>query len=158
MTNSIQPGSTGTPLPGGIIVLRLSRLSKDFLESQQPSESAFILSTDDENSELKALSVWAKDLTPAEKARELMGEKRAAYRLILHLNVDEVRAIRISKDFPVTPLEVVWDTDSRPGAEGHAGITGLLRPPSGERKLYKALRVKLTQIVTKIELLPEIPL
>jgi hypothetical protein len=127
----------------------------DALESHRAHESHFSLSTPDEQSELQSLSVWVKDLTPAEKARELMGANRVAYRLALHLNVDDIRAIRIATDFPEPPLDVVWDPDPRPGAEGHAGIIGLMRPPGGERMKYKALRAKLAQIAT-VEILPEI--
>jgi len=96
MTSSIRPGPTGTPLPSGMIVLRLARLSKDGLELQSAHESHFALSTDDEAGDLKSLSVWAKNLTAARQARELMGEKRTVYRLVLSLNVDTVRSVRIS--------------------------------------------------------------
>lgn len=157
MTDSLEPGTTGTPLPRGVTVLRLAKLSMGILESRRAHESHFSLSSDDEKSELKSLSVWAKDLTASQKARELMGESRFAYRLVLYLNVDNIRSIQ--DDFPFMPLNVVWDLDPRPGAEGHAGIIGLMRPPSGIKAHYKALRVRLADIVNandaNIEILPE---
>jgi hypothetical protein len=155
MTSTLRPGPKGTPVPAGVIVLRLAKLSKDAIESRRANETHFSLSTDDEESGLQSLTVWARLLTSAIKARELMGDHKASYRLALYLSVDEIRAVRVSADFPVFPLDIVWDTDDRPGAEGHAGIIGLMRPPGGERMKYKALRARLAQIAI-VEILPDI--
>ncbi|MFN8495730.1 MAG: hypothetical protein U0350_49520 [Caldilineaceae bacterium] len=141
-------------MPGGITVLRLAKLSKDIIESRRANETHFSLSTEDEKSELQSLTVWIKQLTSAITARELMGETKSAYGVVLYLNVDDVRAIRVSEDFLTAPLNVVWEPDDRLGAEGHAGIIGLMRPPGGERLKYKALRARLAQIAT-VEFLPD---
>jgi hypothetical protein len=150
MINALRPGPKGTPLPGGTIVLRLAVLSKD----QKPSAYSFELSSDDKKSDLKSLTVWAEELTSAEKARDLMGEKKADYRFVLYLDTDDIRAIEtpINSSF----LDTVWDTDLRPGADGHAGIIGLLRPDGGVKESYRALRTRLADAVFKTELLPEI--
>lgn len=155
MIDSIQPGSLGAPVPDNVTIVRLGKPMMDTLESHMAHEAHFSLSSEDEATSLQSLSVWVVDLTPPEKAQELMGANRATYRLALHLNTTAVRAIRLADDAPFHPLNVVWDPDPRSGAEGHAGITGLMRPPGGERMKYKALRAKLAQLAV-VEILPAI--
>jgi hypothetical protein len=152
MTDALRPGPKGTPLPGGTVVLRLAIPSKD----QMVSEVSFELSSEDKASDLQSLTVWAEDLTPADRARALMAKNKAAYRLVLFLNTSDIRAIKTPADCPIPTLDTVWDLDSRPGAEGHAGIIGLMRPTGGNRESYKALRTRLVDAVFKIETLPEI--
>lgn len=145
MTTSILPGSKGEPLPNKIVVIRLAKLSTDSSDLHRAHPSHFSLSTADEASELQALSVWARDITPPATARALMGENRAAYRLALHLKTEDIRSVGT---FLNSSLDIVWDPDPRPGAGGHSGIIGLMRPPGGERKIYKALRAKLAEIAS----------
>jgi len=71
---------------------------------------------------------------------------------------DEIRALRPEPNsMDVPDLDVVWDSlmmeengmilpDTRPGAEGHAGKTGLLRPPFVEQRFYKSLRSQLADL------------
>src|SRR5687767_2182182 len=130
MTEALEPGKTGELLPAGEIVLRLAKKSSDYELTGKASPVAFELSTVDEQSELKALSVWAERLTNAEQALELMGVDISSYPLVIYLNVDQVRELRPSPDSPMVPyLDVVWDRlmieqgsiripDTRPGAEG----------------------------------------
>jgi hypothetical protein len=136
----LRPGQHGERLPDQVIVLRLASLPSDGIPRATPEH--FNLSSEDKASELQSLTVWAKDLTPAKKAREFMGEKKALYRVILYLNVDHIRAIRVPSAPTEALLDVVWDRDGRHGAEGHAGITGLMC----ERIHRKALRVKLADL------------
>ena len=84
-----------------------------------------------------------------------MGEKRNEYRLALHLNVNDIRAINLQPEAPNPPLDVVWDPIDMPQAEGHAGIIGLIKPNGAPKAVYKAIRAKLARIAT-VELLPEI--
>jgi hypothetical protein len=155
MENKIIPGKKGEPLQSNIIVVRLAKYSSGSVEGKKAHETHFSLSTADELSELQSLSVWVRELTPPEQARMLMGQNRDTYKLALHLNVDNIRAINFTQDAPVPPLDVVWDTDHRPGAEGHSGITGLKRPPNCSRVQYKTIRSKLAR-TAKVEILPEI--
>ena len=150
----VQPGEKGTPLPDGSSVIRLAKLSSQTLETLQAHESNFSLSTEDEESELQSLSVWERSLTPPRKARELMGPNRDQYRLALNLEVNEIRALNLLQLLSVLALDVVWDPDPRSGAEGHAGIIGLRRPPGGNRSIYKTIRAKLARLA-QVELIPE---
>lgn len=151
MASNLSQGDTGTPLPRDIIVVRLGIPTKD----GGADASHFVLSTDDMASKLQSLSVWAKDLTPPEKGRELMGETRVKYLVALHLLVSDIRSIEEQSN---APLDVVWDRDLRPGAEGHAGIIRLKMLPGlleRSRNEYRALRARLAEIAT-VEILPEI--
>lgn len=158
MTEPLTPGQTGEPLPSGEIVFRLAKHSKDSLETGKVSAAQFILSESDETSYLKSLSVWAKELTTPQQAQAFMTSNREAYVLAAYLDVDTVRAIRPSPDSPdVANLDVVWDrlmvdvdglfvTDPRPGADGHAGIVGLMRPKRVEKIYYKSIRAQLAEL------------
>ncbi len=145
MSNNLRPGQKGERLPGGIVVVRLS---KGVFDLASAHASQFDLSTADKESDLQALSVWAIELTPVEKARDLMGDKRADYRAALHLNVNDVRDLQLSDDSPIKPLDVVWEPLNQPGAEGHSGIIGLQRPKEAPRDKYKTLRARLAAIAT----------
>jgi hypothetical protein len=68
------------------------------------------------------------------------------YRLVLRSKVDAIRALRPNPDSLDTPnLEVQWHTllkedgspDTRPGADGHAGITGLHAGSPAQRKSWR---------------------
>ena len=74
--------------------------------------------------------------------------------LALHLNVDAIRALRPNPDSTdVLNLDVQWhplvaedgSIDTRPGADGHAGIIGLHAGMSTQRK---SLRRKLAQLAS----------
>ena len=153
--DELRPGRRGEPLPGEEIVFRLAKASKD----GKTSEAAFTLSTTDVQSDLQSLSVWAVRLTTPEEAREFLEEKQDEYRLTLKLQVDRIRALRPEPDLAaVRSLDVVWDPlrvrqehgtpipDTRPDAEGHAGITGLMRPSGMPKSHYKSLRSQLTDM------------
>ncbi len=161
MPQPLQPGPPGEPLPDGEDVLRLLRASKD----GRASELAFTLSPADEASVLVSLSVFARRLTRTSEALALMEpEKQAAYRRCALLGVEAIRALRPSPDSPDVPaLDVVWDPlevspgqpGPRPGAAGHAGITGLLRPVglANAKLFYKSLRSQLADLANQ-RLLP----
>jgi hypothetical protein len=149
----LQPGPAGEPLPPGEWVLRLAVASKDFLETGQVSPEVFALSTEDRRDGPPRLSVWAERLTRPEQAWSLMGEK-PHYRLALRLSVDAIRALRPNPDsLEVSCLDVKWHPllaedgtlDPRPGAAGHAGITGLDAGASSQRKSW---RRKLAQLAS----------
>ena len=122
----------------------------------------FILSTQDEESELKSLSVWAHRLTSPEQAREFMGESKTEYQLCSCLNVGDVRALRPIPDLDAIPsLNVVWDAllveseegalipDTRPGALGHSGITGFSRGAGLGKSYYRSLRSQIADLANK---------
>jgi hypothetical protein len=152
---SLRQGRDGEPLPSGEWVLRLAALTKDVLESDRPSPKAFELSTEDRQSLPPRLSVWAERLTTPHQAWSLLGA-RSEYQLVLRLNVDVIRSLRPEPDSPdVLGLDVQWHwlmvqdaagswiPDTRPGAVGHAGITGLARGGGVTRLHTKSLRSQL---------------
>ena len=154
MTEPLQPGKTGEPLSTSEVVFRLLKASKDGVAV----EAHFALSEEDKQAKLPALSVWAVRLTTPEQARHFFAvEKQADYALCALLNVEDVRTLGIP-ELPHPVLEVVWDTlyeegitlpDTRPGAKGHAGITGLVKPPGMERRIYKKLRTRLADLANQ---------
>lgn len=93
-----------------------------------------------------------------------MGEKKAEYTLAAFLLTSAVRAVRPTPESDqVGLLDVVWDPlilkgetgletpDTRPGAAGHAGITGLVRKDGipNSRAMYKSLRSQLADLANK---------
>jgi hypothetical protein len=149
----LQPGQAEEPLPPEEWVLRLAVASKDFLETGQVSPEVFAFSTEDRWDDPPRLSVWAERLTRPEQAWHLMGEK-PHYRLALRLSVDAIRALRPNPASQEVPhLDVQWHPlliedetpDPRPGAAGHAGITGLHAGASAQRKSW---RRKLAQLAS----------
>lgn len=161
MSERLTRGEHGEPLPSGATVFRLAKVSSDGQEALKASPAMFTLSTRDRETPLQGLSVWVNSLTTADQARSLMQGTGSAYRLVLHLNVDDVRAIRPDPSAPeALYLDVVWDhlvidrdgesvPCMEPGAEGHSGITGLgdQAQPSG---LYRrSLRSQLTDLVNQ---------
>jgi len=153
MTDNLSCGEKGEPVPAGLVVVRLAKLSMDAEETGRAHESHFTLSTEDQNSELKSLSVWVRALTPPHVAREFMEAKKQDYRLVLNLNVDDIREVNYLPEAPVPPLDVVWDPLDKPDSDGHAGIVGLMRPNNAPKAPYKNLRARLAQLAMT-EILP----
>ena len=154
-----RPGADGEPLPDGAWVFRLSAVPKDFHETGKINEAAFDLSDADKRAAVPRLSVWTEDLTSPEQARGMLTNP-ARYELVLRLGVDEVRSLRPAPDAPQTPtLDVQWERrvtidadgqavpDTSPGAEGHAGITGLSRQSGEPRRRVASLKYELVKLV-----------
>jgi hypothetical protein len=92
------------------------------------------------------LSVFAESLTTPEQAGTIAGPKKS-HELVLRLSVDAVRAVRPDCNVAnAETLDVVWDhiTDTRPGAEGHAGITGL---NGTDRRIYRRKLADIAQAI-----------
>lgn len=146
----IQCGELNEPIPGGTRVFRLARPESS---TGEPTYTAFELSTEDRVQEPPKLSVWLDALTQPEQAREVIPHPQS-YTFALYLKTDTVRTIHQRLPGPpqmITPLDVVWDPLPTPPQyshrprwlDGHCGVTGLLRPPQIERKVYKTLRTLL---------------
>jgi hypothetical protein len=141
-------GEDGAPLPHGEWVLRLSARPKDFHVNGKAPPIAFKLSTTETQEKMPKLSVFAESLTTPEQAWTIAGAKKN-HELVLRLSVDAIRALRPGADAPsAETLDVVWHhiADPLPGAEGHAGVTGL---DGTNRKIF---RRKLTDIAQAIPL------
>lgn len=113
--------------------------------------AAFELSSEDKNANQPYLSVFEKSNTTLDQAKIFTGKN-----LALSLSVSEVREL-INPNYPDYRLNICWYRktvtigdqiipDERPGAAGHCGIIGLLRPPNLSRTLWKWFRVRLADI------------
>lgn len=143
----IPPGEFGTPLPESIAVLRLTSPSLN----GRVSELAFELSSADKESNPPSLSVWVRENTTPEQAFALLGAN-PKYTHYFLLSVNDVRLVRPEPENDTVPsLDVIWvPLDSKaPGAEGHAGLTGLNRPPGLPKDLYHSLRRQLPDLANK---------
>lgn len=135
----IRRGDDGAALPCGEFVLRLALRPKDFDQTGKASPVAFELSSEDKRGNPPRLSVFCAALTSPFQAWTIAGEK-PGHELALTLAVDDIRALRPDPGTPgAEMLDVVWHhiSDTRPGAEGHAGITGLDKGTSLQRKSYR---------------------
>lgn len=145
-------------------MIRLGRLPKDFKERGQISAiqltEEFALSPSDRESVPPHLSVWAENLTTPQQAYSFLPQN-SPRRLVLRLKTEEIRKIQgRSTDGTIQPnlLNVIWvslnqngqqSRDRRPGAEGHAGITGLDDKSGSSKLLRKDLRSKLAELASK---------
>jgi hypothetical protein len=103
----------------------------------------FTLSTRDEAAPNPHLSVWIEEVTLAAVAWRLIGA-RPEVRALIRLSVDAVRTVPVPSGY--SALDVAWfpafvlddlgseTPDVRSGAEGHAGITNLEKPPKSARR------------------------
>jgi hypothetical protein len=158
-------------VPDECRVLRLARPPKDFLEKQNvlaiQLEKEFELSSEDKRTNPPHLSVWVDSLTTPEQAYSFL-EENSLRKLVLRLEVEEIRTTEGNSEEASYSglLDVIWVylfqdidcqfRDSRPGADGHSGITGLdeKSAPDGLTKnqkklLRKDLRSKLAEIASK---------
>ncbi|MBD1929793.1 hypothetical protein H6F74_26685 [Trichocoleus sp. FACHB-90] len=163
-------------------MLRLARPPKDYLGKGTISAiqmtDEFLLSTGDKNSTPPHLSVWVESCTTPAQAYRFLQENspNSERKLVLRLRVDEIRmlAVMVNNVEYKTLLDVLWvhlfeDSirnikDQRPGAEGHAGITGLDEKSApkgltnGEAKnLRKSLRSQLAELASKDHHLLSLP-
>ncbi len=146
-----QPGSDGEPLPATTLVFRIAkgvRVNSQALTNGEALEIFFKPSKDDENSPGRRLSVWVEALTLPDQAWDF-ADRDPAYTMAMCLGVDDIRAVIPPE--PFEPLDVEWEKaklkdgsdNTKPGAEGHAGITGLLQGGKKEKDQRKELRSRL---------------
>lgn len=128
-------------------VIRIAKLMTS--EGMKPLPMHFDLSSADKNSELQSLSVWEPNFTPVPMALELMSVAPDNC-FGLRLSVKDVRSInyksRENDESSRMALNVVWDHDPREGAQGHAGITGLAKPPGMIKSEFKKVKIRLAEI------------
>lgn len=154
------------PVPRRCCVIRLGRLPKDYKEKGQISAiqltEEFALSSQDRESTPPCLSVWVDALTTPEQACSFL-PKNSPRKLVLRLKIEEILKIEgRSRDGEIHPnlLNIIWvhlmqDVNGkrvrahRPGAEGHAGITGLDERSVPDKLLRKDLRSKLAELASK---------
>lgn len=141
-------GKNLEPLPESHKILRLAVPPKDFEERGRVLANqlnivseAFTLSSSDKESVPPHLSVWSEMLTTPEQAYSFL-PKDSPKRLVLRLRVNEVRDItsKLGDTIYSDLLDVIWIgiLETKSGAEGHAGITGLNRDTDAPENLTKA--------------------
>ena len=143
-------------MPAGTLVFRVGKRadpSPKALEQKKPPEILFKPSSEDEDSPGKRLSIWVEELTLPDQGWAFMGCDPAKT-MVACLAVDAIQAIQAPE--PFAPLGAEWEqallpdgsVNNLPGAEGHAGIKGLVQGGNGktDRKRRKALRSKLADI------------
>lgn len=159
-------------VPNECRVLRLARFPKDFFEKRSvlaiQLDEEFTLSSDDKKSVPPHLSTWVDSLTTPEQAYSFL-EENSPRKLVLRLVVEEIRRTEGNSDEDSYPnlLDVIWVhliqeingefvRDSRPGADGHSGITGLNEESAPDeltkrqkKNLRKDLRSKLAEIASR---------
>ena len=146
----VRPGADGDPVPDGSRVIRLAVRSKDLQETGKVLPLTFKLSSTERQDKPARLSVFVEDLTTPAQAAVILG--RESYTLVVRLEVDQVGSLKVEPDLPAAPgLDVQWHPidDTRPGASGHAGVTGLDHSNGAVRKSF---RVRLADIAVVEEL------
>lgn len=110
------------------------------------------------------LSIWVEELTIADQAWGFMGAK-PEHNVVACLSVDAIIAIPPQPGFD--PLCVEWEEaltvdgdgnqvrNTRPGAEGHAGITGLNQ--GGDGKTHKRQRLEMRSDLADAAVLSLVP-
>jgi hypothetical protein len=170
----LQADDNLSPVPGDNHVIRLARPPKDFQEKGQISaiqlEEDLLLSEQDKKSKPPHLSVWVDKLTSPQQAYSFLAPD-SPRRLVLRLSVEEIRKIIGRSDDGQIHAELlnviwvhlghhdsngVWICDSRLGAAGHSGITGLHEgaaprslTKSQAKRLRKDLRAQLAELASK---------
>jgi hypothetical protein len=119
----------------------------------------FELSSEDKAALGQRLSIWVEELTIADQAWTFMGANPERT-VVACLNVAAIHAIPAEPGF--NSLRVEWEQalidggnghkvpNTKPGAEGHAGIAGLNQGGNGitHRNQRKSLREALAEITT----------
>lgn len=161
-------------------VIRLARPPKDYLTKGNilaiQLDQEFQLSTADKQSVPPHLSVWVEAYTTPEQAYRFL-QASSPRKLALYLKVKEIRGLNGSSGDETSYanlLDVIWvnlfwegndekELDSRPGAEGHSGITGLdsdalpQNLTKGQKKLLrKDLRSQLAELASQEHFLLDI--
>jgi hypothetical protein len=133
-----------------------AQLNQEAIRQRKASEIMFNLSSRDKASPRKRVSVWVEELTIADQAWAIMGSIPART-IVACFNSDDILAIEPPAPFHGLTLE--WERallddgspNPHPGAEGHAGISGLWQGRENNRDdkdRRKLLRSKLADKAT----------
>ena len=152
--SKLVPGTDGESLPAGTLVFRIGKgadLNQVAVDQRKASEIFFKPSSEDERSPGKRLSIWVEELTIADQAWAIMGS-RPNKTVVVCLSVDDI--VAVESPAPFHSLVPEWErallddgsVNTHPGAEGHAGISGLCQGRENsktDKELRKALRSRL---------------
>lgn len=145
--SSIRPGRDGEPLPRGTLVFRIGKSAQPSPEAQRQRKALPVMfepSSADKASASKCISIWVEELTVADQGWAMMGAN-PKNTVVACLEADAICGVPAQPGFQ--PMRTVWeaarlpngDLNTHPGAEGHAGIWGLIQ---GEGNLDKAKKLE----------------
>ncbi len=158
----LRPGKDGDAVPTGTLMFRIGKrteLSPEAMRQGKASPAMFILGSGEQR-----LSIWVEELTIADQAWDFMGAK-PEHKIVACLTVDKILAIPPQPGFD--PPRVEWEEaltldgegnqvpNTRPGAQGHAGITGLNQ--GGEGKAHKGQRRAMRSDLADAAVLSPVP-
>lgn len=161
--SSIRPGQDGAPLPQGTLIFRIgkgAKLSPEAIRQGKAMPVMFEPSSSDEESPSKRISVWVEELTVADQGWAMMGSN-PANTVAACLNADDIITAAVPPEFQ--PMRTCWETarlddgsvNTHPGAEGHAGIWGLIQ--GGKGKQDSKRRGALRSILADLAKLSPVP-
>jgi hypothetical protein len=169
------PGPDGSPIPVGIRLIRMANEPKvAHLNSEavrrvndgKALPSFFGLSSEDKKQLVPRLSVWIEQLTSVEQVWVLVGANPSR-RWVVRLDSENIRRIfatQVDRHPPTPVLDIHWERattvneigdrveETRPGWEGHAGITNL---DKGNKTQRDSLRLQLAEIADVQILTPD---
>jgi len=163
----LRAGKDGDAVPPGTLIFRIgkrTKLSPEALRKGKASPEMFVLGSEDKESEGQRLSIWVEELTIADQAWDFMGGK-PEHNIVACLTVDKILAIPPQPGFE--PPRVEWEEalmidgegkqvpNTRPGAEGHTGITGLNQ--GGDGKIHKRQRSEMRSDLADAAVLSPVP-
>jgi hypothetical protein len=138
------------PVDSSLYVFRLARPSKDFEDKKSIfpiSFEAFEMSSADKEGTPPHLSVWVEGYTTPSEAYAFL-KPESPNKIICWLNVGDIRSLSSNVEGQVYTnlLDILWVNieNSRPGAEGHAGIIEMDEKswPQGLTKRQEKICVK----------------
>jgi hypothetical protein len=146
----VKRGVENSAIDNNCVVMRGA---KPKLANMPPiDDSDFVFSTEDKEESPPSISVYIEGLTSAVQVFNIVpGIKYVGF-----LPKKEILSLKIEHENPI--IDVFWkqsyhpeypQIDTRPGADGHAGIMGL-HIPQGDGKIAKRSRTNLRVALAKI--------
>lgn len=161
--SSIRPGRDGEPLPPRTLVFRIGKNAQLSPEAQRRRRALPIMfepSSDDKASASKCISIWVEELTVADQGWAMMGAN-PKNTVVACLEADAIWAVPAPSGFE--PMRTQWEVarlpggelNTAPGAEGHAGIWGLIQ--GGDGKQDKAKKSALRSVLADLAAISPVP-
>lgn len=138
-------------VPPETVVFRLVSINRlEFVPPdtarELPLPAAFEPSDDDKKDSVPLLTVWDRGRTSIQQAKMIRNcDREPAKAFALHAHDVETKVVFHDGS---NPLRVVRDPLDLPkaGANGHCGISGLVKKPGEEKKWYKDLKRQLRDL------------
>ena len=132
----VDPPSPTNRVDDQVLVFRLANRKMFPPGNERPDRAVFSLSSEDKKQTPPTLSVWDAAQTTLAEAQAHHDTTHSSFAF----NVGEAR--RVSED----RVDVLREPVGGPGGDGHCGVTGLNRPPSAPKSIYRAMKLHLADI------------